>query len=537
MKQPWSRALFLALSGVTAALPVTFSALWPLSVVSFVPLCFLLFEELRSPVLPYRPRHYYGAGMLFLMTYFITVFHWFTYLYPLDFVSGMTPAGAVGVILSACIGLPLLQSVGFAVLFYALAWLSRTPLVRRVPLLLPFLFAALWTVFAYTQTLTWAGVPWGAQLALAQYENRVMIASASLFGSYFVTFILAAVNALLAYAALAMRERAVKAARVGAIVALALLCGNMALGGITYLLPREAGATVRAAVLQGNVASSEKWTGGDVMAVYEDLARQAADEGAVLTVWPETAVAGYLEGDRLSRVQRLAAETGSVQVVGAFSHGTRADGSSCRYNSLFVVYPDGRVDDVRYHKRHPVPFGEYVPMKDVVCTLLPFLSKLEMFGDGNTIEAGTGSEIFRTELGDFGGLICFDSIYPALSRASAADGAEALLLGTNDSWFFDSAAVYMHNGQAVLRAVENGRPVLRAANTGISSIITDRGEVLGTIAPLIEGELTADITLTDTKTLYTCIGDVFVLLCQLFVLVPPGVLLADHIRKKRKKGQ
>ena len=535
MNSPRKRALFLALSGVTAALPVTFSALWPLSVFSFVPVCFLLFEEWLAPELPYRPRHYYGAVMLFLMPYFITVFHWFAYLYPLDFVSGMTPAGAIGVIVSACIGLPLLQSLGFAVLFYAMAWLSRTPLVRRAPLLLPFLFASLWTVFAYTQTLTWAGVPWGAQLALAQYENRAMIASASLFGSYFVTFIIAAVNALLAYAALALRGRAAKAARTGAILALALLCGNMALGGVSYLLPRQTGATVRAAVLQGNIASSEKWSGRDVMAVYEDLARQAAAEGAELTVWPETAVAGYLEGDRLFRVQKLAAETGSVQVVGAFSRGTRADGSACRYNSLFVIYPDGRVDDVRYHKRHPVPFGEYVPMKAVVCALLPFLSGLEMFGDGNTIEAGTGTQIFHTDFGDFGGLICFDSIYPALARASAADGAGALLLGTNDSWFFDSAAVYMHNGQAVLRAVENGRPLLRAANTGISSVITDRGEILGTIAPLIEGHLTSDITLCTTRTLYTCIGDVFVLLCQLFVLVPPVSLLAEHIRKKRRR--
>ncbi len=526
------RLLFVFLSGAFAALPVVFTQLSGLAFLSFVPFTLLLFSELCGEALPFRPHHYYGTGLLFSMGYFMLVFHWFTYLYPLDFVNGMTPLAAILIILLACIGLPFLQSLGFAFLFWGLAALSRTRPVRRAPLLLPFLFAGGWTVFAYTQTLTWAGVPFGAQLALSQQKNLWFLSSASFFGSYFVTFIIALIAALLGYALLFLLKKDGRRSASLSLLALLVLLGNIGLSLLSRTLPTEESGRVTVAALQGNFASSEKWdpTSESALSVYTRLTREAAEEGAELIVWPETAITTHLQAGSYYRdaIRLLAMETGTYQVVGAFSYNEQ-DGMTVRQNSLYLFTPEGEVSETMYHKRHLVPFGEYVPMEAFIKAIFPPLASLEMLADGKAMAPGDSPAIFETPLGDLGGLICFDTIYESLARSSAAAGAELLVIGTNDSWFFDSAAVYMHNGQAILRAVENNRAVVRAANTGISSIISEKGEVLAEISPLVRSYAVAEVSMTESLSLYTRIGDVFVLLCQIFILLPFAYELAAHL--------
>ncbi|MBQ8174573.1 MAG: apolipoprotein N-acyltransferase [Clostridia bacterium] len=533
------RLPLLFLLGALAALPVSFFQLSALSFAVMIPSLFLFFGTWRRADQKRSFFREYGEGFCFLMGFFMLTFHWFVYLWPLDFVGGMTRAGAFGVILAACVGLPLLQSAGFAFLFPILARLSRTRTVRRFPILLPFLFAAGWVLFAYTQTLTWAGVPWGAQLALSQQQNLLILSSASLFGSYFVTFVIAAVNGLAALALLSLLEGDGRLSKIAAISSALVFVLNFALSASVCYLPREEGEEIRVAVLQGNFSSSEKWGGTtELLDTYASLAREAAAEGAELVVWPETAIPYSLRGDgyTLSFIKRLAEETNATHIVGAFCYETDEEsGERLRRNSLYLFRPDGSVAEEIYHKRHLVPFGEYVPMESVIRTLLPFLAELEMLDDGSSLYAGESSTLFYEDLGVIGGLVCFDSIYPALARDSVRDGANLLVLGTNDSWFFDSAAVYQHNGQAILRAVETGRAIARSANTGVSSIISSRGEVLAEIEPLIAGQATATVNLSSQKTLYTVIGDTFVLLCQIFFLLPFVISLIEWIRQKKPK--
>ena len=131
---------------------------------------------------------------------------------------------------------------------------------------------------------------------------------------------------------------------------------------------------------------------------------------------------------------------------------------------------------------------------------------------GEDLAPGEDSDLVYSQVGILGGLVCFDSIYENLALDSARDGAEVLVLGTNDSWFFDSAAVYMHNAQAKLRAVETGRYLVRSANTGISSIIDPDGRVLDEEPPLVPGYVIADISARRSPTAYTVIGNTFVYL-------------------------
>ena len=150
---------------------------------------------------------------------------------------------------------------------------------------------------------------------------------------------------------------------------------------------------------------------------------------------------------------------------------------------------------------------------------------------GGVIVEGEGANVFALEKGNVGSLVCFDSIYEDLTRESVLGGAEMLALSTNDSWFTDSAALSMHNAQAQLRAIESGRYLARSANTGISTVISDRGEVLCSLDPLVDGMLVEEIAVKKNITLYTRIGNAFVYLAIAFL----GFLVADELWRRKVK--
>jgi apolipoprotein N-acyltransferase len=129
---------------------------------------------------------------------------------------------------------------------------------------------------------------------------------------------------------------------------------------------------------------------------------------------------------------------------------------------------------------------------------------------------GDESSVWQGDGVMFGYLICFDSIYDSLARESVRNGAEIIMISTNDSWFGDSVGTRMHSAQAKLRAVENGRSVVRAANTGISSVITPDGETLALIPADEEGQICVNVPVSDNMTLYTKIGNLFAYICIIF---------------------
>jgi apolipoprotein N-acyltransferase len=130
--------------------------------------------------------------------------------------------------------------------------------------------------------------------------------------------------------------------------------------------------------------------------------------------------------------------------------------------------------------------------------------------------------------------VCFDSIYDSLARKSVREGASLLTISTNDSWFTDSAALYMHNAQAQMRAVENGRYVVRAANTGISTAISAKGEVLDSLPPLVEGMVVCDVGVNTHTTLYSLTGNVMLVL---FAIALACVFADDVARRFYKKNK
>ena len=495
------RLMSLLFSGILTGLTLVFSEIGFLEWVTLVPAGIPLLKIASDR--RYRMKHLYGYGVFFFTVFGCTIFHWFVNLYPLEFIPEMSNGAAIAVVLSGCIGLSLFQAVFGGLLFVLAGLLFRTELVERFRLLRPFIIAGLWAIYEWTQTLGWIGVPWG-RLAIGQTHYIVGAQTASLFGSYFVTFVLVLVNMLVAYILLyGDRVKTVTCIGIGA------LAFQYGVGALLYVTYEESDRTITVAAIQGNVSSSEKWDEESADRTYETYARltlEAAEAGAEIVVFPETAFPYTIKKgtDTYYYTSELARISGVTILSGGFTRGENNE----EFNSIVCFTPDGKMCETIYSKRHLVPFGEYVPMRALVTALIPPLSELSMTADD--LSAGSGTEIFRLGEGNIGSLICFDSIYEALAIDSVKDGAELICLSTNDSWFTDSRALNMHNAQAKLRAIENDRYMLRSANTGISCIISPTGEILETIAPLTDGFVIGEVELRDTRTLYSIIGNSFI---------------------------
>lgn len=513
-----------AVSGAITALPLIFSAMGFLQWISIIPAaCYFIYVAADRSV---KLSRAYLSGLVFFESYFLVVFHWFVSMYPLEF-TGISKGAAIFVVALAWIGVSLLQACIYALAALAFVALARMEIMQRAnSLIMPFAAAALWTVFEWIQTLDWWGVPWG-RLCLGQVNYSVLLASASVLGSYFVTFIIVAVNFFAAYAIMT----ATKKQYLCAICALCVFLSNFALGIGVTLTYEDSDTTVRVAAIQGNNPNTNIWgdnTIYEVLEVHERLTREAAENGAEIVVWSETAFPfNFFKSDILpDRISRLAKETGVTILVSAF---TESDQEDILYVSLIEAKPDGSFGQDVYYKQRLVPFGEFVPMRELVVKLIPPLGELKTLEEG--IVAGGASTVLNTDKAAIGAAICYDSIFEEILRASVNNGAELLIVTTNDSWFGTSAALSMHNSQAILRSVELGRYIVRSANTGISSIISPRGEIMQSLASATEGYVIDDVALNTHKTVYSVIGNAFVYVCIAFC---SALVIADNIARLRK---
>ncbi|MBR7111885.1 MAG: apolipoprotein N-acyltransferase [Clostridia bacterium] len=519
--------LFLPLSGVLTGLCLAFPAMGFLEWFSMIPALFFLFSVVGEGI---TLRRLYGYGFCYYFFFYLTSLHWFLNLYPMEFL-GVSRGEAVMLVAVCWLGLTLLQTIFAALVFPLFGLLCRTAVIKRFALLVPLLFAAQAVIAEWSQTLTWMGVPW-ARLALGQVEYGIVRGGAALFGSYFISLSVVLVNAYLAF--LILHRKSIFRVRVCAAVAVGAVLVSLVTGTVGYLTANpEKGEPIVVAAVQGNVGSDLKWTADSrtkSYEVYEKYTAMAAAKGASIVVFPETFIPDDLsETTSLGKfVQSLAVRYHVTVFCGAFH--TDENGE---YNAVFAVYPDGTIDENVYAKRHLVPFGEYVPWRPFIEVVFPMLADIGMLSDD--LAPGTDSAVFDAEGPRVGALLCFDSIYEILTRDSVLDGAELLILPTNDSWFTDSRGVYMHHAQARLRAVESGRWIVRAADTGISSVIAPDGKSYAEQPPLVEGMALATAYARENVTLYTRIGNLLVwLLIAAVLALPVAEVVWWHQNRRRK---
>jgi apolipoprotein N-acyltransferase len=410
----------------------------------------------------------------------------------------------------------------------------------------PFALAALWTALDYLRHHLLSGFPW-AVLGYAQHQNFALMALAPIGGVYGLSFV--TVLGSLGVSALVRATGEGKRPPLRSLAACAVTFAALAAGAWIGAQPTPpSGQKIRVAVLQGNIDQGVKWSHAwqeVTLRIYEELTRRARAEGAEVVVWPETAVPGSLETDPdfRERIEGLARDQAVVLVVGAV--GVEPVGRAYRYyDSAYVFNPAGRQIE-RYDKAHLVPFGEYVPLRRLLGLLIGAVAR-GMAPDNVT--AGPGPRVVRlpppTHPGESSALeapepvpvgipICYELLFPDLVRGFVASGGSVLLAITNDAWYGRTGAPYQFLAITALRSAETRVWTARAANTGVSAFIDDRGGIRSQTRIFERGLLVDDIPLRPGAagdSFYVRHGDVFAWACC-------GAVAAALILRRRSEGE
>ena len=262
---------------------------------------------------------------------------------------------------------------------------------------------------------------------------------------------------------------------------------------------------MRVGLIQGNVEQAEKWDAARARVIFEDylrMTRQALGEGAELVVWPESATPFFFEEDRAGADQiRTIARQARVPIL-LGSDQIERGASDKYYNSAFLVRADGTTGGV-YRKMHLVPFGEYVPKKRLLFSPSPLVEAVSDFSAGDTAALlPVGGHLISAA-------ICYEIVYPDLIRQFVRGGSELLATITNDAWFGRTSAPYQHFAQASMRAIEEGRYLVRSANTGISGIVDPYGRVVGQTEIFQPAVVVGEARFLTVSTFYARHGDIF----------------------------
>jgi apolipoprotein N-acyltransferase len=482
--------LMAVLSGALLALSFPSPGISPLAWVAFVPLLLACGRK--------DPRKAFRLGFVAGLTAYAGILYWITIV--------VTTYGKLPWIVSVGV---LSMLVSYLALYPAVVvYLVRRGEERGISLLVS--FPLLWVGLEYGRAFLVTGFPW-ASLGYTQYRTLPLIQIADVTGVYGLSFLIALANVVLyrIIRGFAAREPAPYPVK-SSLLLLVLLLATVAYGFKRLHMP-EGGAPFKVALIQGNVDQNIKWDPSfqeETVAIYERLSRKACSAGpSDLLVWPESAAPFYFQDEEryASRIKGLAKELNTCAVVGSPAY--EKDGERLKYlNSAFLLSPWGDVIG-RSDKIHLVPFGEYVPM----AKLLPFVNKL-VAGIGD-FSPGAQIAALDTGKGRIGILVCFEGIFPELSRAYVQAGSRLLVNITNDAWFGRSSAPYQHLSMTVFRAVENRVPLVRAANTGITSIIDSKGHIRGMTPLFQEAVLNGEVRLGEGETFYNRHGDVFAWIC------------------------
>ncbi len=389
--------------------------------------------------------------------------------------------------------LAVLCLVGMAAIL-ASTWALATGLVRLVrPPLRPLALASAWALTEALREGPLFRFPWNPVAAVAA-DRPVLLGSLPVWGAMGLGWALVLAGGGL-HAMLRPGTR--RAGLVSVATALALTM----VAGLAAPRPRCEKTAVRVALLQPGSTLEEGWNparAGNLLRRVETLTRRAAAAGARLVLWPESAVPGSLERSPGldAWVQRIARETGVTIVLESIGWNDAGQPT----NAAHVVTPEGR-EPQRYDKVHLVPFGEYVPWWARWGFTRGLVREVGSFVPGRRAVP------LPTPEGPIGVAICYEIVFPGLVAREVRAGASFLVTLTNDGWYGYSWAPHQHFAQAVLRAAETRRWVLRAALTGISGAVDPTGRVAARMGVGKQGMLLVAVRRCSRQTPRVRFGD------------------------------
>jgi apolipoprotein N-acyltransferase len=325
---------------------------------------------------------------------------------------------------------------------------------------------------------------------------------ASVVGVYGVSGLVALINASIAYATLTTGRRRIAAIATGAVV-----LGATAVWGTLRIADgtlTRVGTPIRVAMIQANIPQEDKWKAGEarrIFTTYIAMTRDAVKRGAEFVIWPESATPFMFERDPVGQeaLRALARELHVPILFGSDQEVTQPE--PALYNAAFMVAPDGQTAAV-YRKIHLVPWGEFIPMKRLLFFVSPLVDSFTDFSPGTSmVMLPVASHLTSTA-------ICYEVVYPSLVRQAVLAGSQLLTTITNDAWYGYSSAPYQHFSLASMRAIEQGRYLARAANTGISGIVDPYGRIVRQSGIFEQVALVEEARFLTVRTIYSRIGDV-----------------------------
>lgn len=487
------------LSGAALALAFPDYHLWPLAWVGLVPLLLAL-----------RGKNPASGALLGFITgavFFETTIWWI--------INTVTQYGHAPLWIAALVQALFLCVISSYIAFFgfAVTWIARRSSEDLALASAP----PLWVAIEFARgNMGHLAFPW-ARIADSQYLVTPIIQIADIVGEEGLSFLLVLASASVAKVALYfMNRRPVKSAfpTAWAVVSVALIVAAVGYGYFRLGEKNPAAKPVRVALIQGNIDQARKWDKSYIrpqLEIYTRRTVQAASEGIKTIIWPETAAPFFFGQDPAgdAMIKELSRETGATIIFGSPAY-TERDGKIIAYNRSWVVRPDGFTQS--YDKVHLVPFGEYVPFSNVLSFVHRVVTAIG--------EMEPGPAVMTLDAGEFkaGVQICYEVIFPRYSREIGAMGGTALVNITNDSWYGDSPASRQSLAMGVFRAVENRIPMLRAAQSGVSAIVNDRGQIVGETPLFVETTLVGEFApKAGTPTVYARMGDLFSWVCILGV--------------------
>ncbi|MFH2134578.1 MAG: apolipoprotein N-acyltransferase [Pseudomonadota bacterium] len=473
------------LAGLLAVFSFAPFGMFPLSVVALLVL-FRVWSRCENAFQAARAGFTFGMGLFsFGVGWVYVALHDYGYMHPL-------------LAITATLLFAALASSPLALAGYVLLRIRTSERVR-VLLLMP----ALWVMAEWLRGLMFTGFPW-LVFGYSQVPGSPLLGYAPLFGVYGVSLAVAVSAGLLLFVSQARWSVAGKLA-LGGLSALWLL--GAALQQVAWTQP--SGEPLKVSLLQGNIPQDEKFSQETLVATLETYRRLAQGSDARLIVLPETAfpmlrhnVPPYYQQILRDHVQR----NGGDILIGAFEK----EGGSY-FNS---VYSLGTAESQHYRKDHLVPFGEFIPMRGVLGWFINEVLQIPMGdlssgGDAQVPLAVAGQQVAVN--------ICYEDVFGE-EIIRQLPQATLLVNVTNDAWYGESNAAVQHNQMSQMRALETGRVMLRATNTGVTSIIGTDGQVLAHLPQHEEGVLTAVVQGYTGSTPYVRWGNVTVLILLALML-------------------
>jgi apolipoprotein N-acyltransferase len=509
---PWQARTSLFAAGAASALAMPPVNAWPLMALGFG------YALLRLEAAPVRLRTQFADGWLFGAGYFAVSLHWIAFAF---LVEAETYLWMMPFMLAAL-------ALGMA-LYWGIAAVAAR-LVAREGLPLALAFAASLGIAEWLRGVLFTGFPWAAP-GLAADGMGAVAQAASLVGMTGLTLMIA-LWAMLPAVLLAHRRW-----RLSAMFLLALLPAFWAFGAWREMLPEPPPAAgVKVRIVQPDIPQGEKWTSENARPIFDRLmalSRTGADgsdlSGISIVVWPESALP-FLVDESAEAAREIAALLGEEQslAMGAIRRDPKGVKGASFHNSLLVFSGDGAVS-AHYDKWRLVPGGEFLPFE----WLLEPLGFRRVVTVPGSFAAGGGPGTGRFPgAPDAAALICYEAVFPDFLYPRGRRPGW-LLNVTNDAWFGNSAGPYQHLAQARMRAIEEGLPVVRAANTGISAVIDARGRIVAKLDLGQAGQIDSPLPSALEATPYSRIGSLWLALLAAVALATAAMMtrVSSTLRK------